>query len=294
VRLELAYTPPFAADALVGFLAGRAIPGVEEVADGVYRRVLQIGARTGVVAVSHPTGADALQVELSDELVPVAGDVASGVRRVFDTDADAPAIDARLRDDPRLLPSVAARPGVRVAGAFDGFEIAVRAILGQQISVAAARTIAGRLSRRFGEPYDDAPGSLGVAFPRPAALAAAPANDLGMPVARGETLVGLARAVDEGRVDLAAGGDPERARAGLLALPGIGPWTASYVAMRAFGEADAFPASDLVLRQVLGGATPATTRRAEQLSAHWSPWRAYAVVRLWALAAELRAARGAA
>ena len=294
MRLELDYRPPFAVDALIGFLAGRAVPGVEEVDGGVYRRILQIGSRTGVVAISHPAGAGALLVDLSDELEPVAADVAAGVRRLFDTDADARAIDALLGEDPRLRASVAARPGVRVAGAFDGFEIAVRAILGQQISVAAARTIAGRLSQRFGTPCTDAPGSLGVAFPRPAALAAAPAHDLGMPVARGATLVGLARVVEEGHLDLSAGGDPARARAGLLALPGIGPWTASYVAMRAFGDGDAFPASDLVLRQVLGGATPATTREAERLSLRWSPWRAYAVVRLWAIAAELRAARGAA
>jgi AraC family transcriptional regulator, regulatory protein of adaptative response / DNA-3-methyladenine glycosylase II len=293
MRLELPVKPPFAGEAMLGFLAFRATPGIEQVDAGVYRRVLQIGSRTGVVA-ARILGPTSIELELDAALVPVADDVLAGIRRVFDVDADSVAIDAQLADDPLLAPLVAATPGLRVAGAFDGFEIAVRAVIGQQISVAAARTVTSRLALRFGDPIE-VPGSpLRVAFPRPEALASAPSEGLGMPTARGATLVAVARAICDGSLDLTPGADPAAARDALLALPGIGPWTASYVAMRAFGEGDAFLGSDLVLRQVLGAASPVSAREAEQRSLRWSPWRAYAVVHLWAASAELRLARGAA
>jgi AraC family transcriptional regulator of adaptative response / DNA-3-methyladenine glycosylase II len=295
MRVELAFTPPFAGDAMLAFLAFRAVPGSEEVDGGVYRRVLQIGSATGVLSVRIPPGSSAIELELDQALAGVADAAAERVRRVFDADADGRAIDEVLADDPLLRPLVAATPGMRLPGAFDGFEIAVRAVVGQQISVVAARTVTARLAERFGDPLEPATGALRVAFPRPEALAAASPEGLGMPTARGATLVAVARAICEGRLELGAGADPEAARAALLALPGIGPWTASYIAMRAFGDGDAFPASDLVLRQVLGGTTAASTREAEQLSLRWRPWRAYAVVRLWGASAELRlAARGTA
>jgi AraC family transcriptional regulator of adaptative response / DNA-3-methyladenine glycosylase II len=172
-----------------------------------------------------------------------------------------------------------------VPGAVDGFEIAVRAIIGQQISVAAARTIAGRIAARLGQPLPAAVGGLHVAFPRPEALASAAFDGLGMPASRGATLVSLARAVCDGRLELSADADRDEVRAALLAIPGIGPWTAAYVAMRALGDTDALPASDLVLRQVLGnGAGSVSARAVEEQARHWSPWRAYAVVHLWASA----------
>jgi AraC family transcriptional regulator, regulatory protein of adaptative response / DNA-3-methyladenine glycosylase II len=294
MRLELPVQPPFAGEAMLAFLAFRATPGIEEVDGGVYRRILQVGSQTGVVAARILPGSTAIGLELDAALAPVADDVVAGIRRVFDVDADSPAIDALLADDPLLAPLVAATPGLRVAGAFDGFEIAVRAVVGQQISVAAARTVTSRLALRFGDALETPGSTLRVAFPRPEALASAPSAGLGMPTARGATLVGVARAICDGRLDLTPGADPAAAREALLALPGIGPWTASYVAMRAFGEGDAFLGSDLVLRQVLGGVTPVSTREAEQRSLRWSPWRAYAVVRLWSASAELRLARGAA
>jgi AraC family transcriptional regulator, regulatory protein of adaptative response / DNA-3-methyladenine glycosylase II len=294
MRVELACTPPFAGDAILAFLAFRAVPGIEEVDGDVYRRVLQIDSATGVLSARIRPGASVIELELDPALAGVADAVTERVRRAFDADADGRAIDEVLAADPLLRPLVSATPGMRLPGAFDGFEIAVRAVVGQQISVVAARTVTARLAARFGDPLAPAVGALRVAFPRPEAMAGAAPEGLGMPTARGATLVAVARAICDGRLDLDAGADPEAAHAALLALPGIGPWTASYVAMRAFGDGDAFPASDLVLRQVLGGTTAASTREAEQLSLRWRPWRAYAVIRLWGASAELRLARGVA
>ncbi len=281
----LAYRPPLAREALLGFLSKRAIPGVEEIASGSYRRVAAIGGAIGVVSAQVPTSGSAIEVEIDDSLAEVTEQVLAGVRRLFDLDADPAVIDAALSADPRLRPLVAGTPGLRVPGAFDGFEIAVRAIIGQQISVAAARTITGRIAARLGQPLPTAAGGLHVAFPRPDALAAAAFDGLGMPASRGATLVSLARAICDGRLGLAPDGDHEEVRAALLAIPGIGPWTAAYVAMRALGDHDALPASDLVLRQVLSnGAGPVSTRAVEEQASRWSPWRAYAVAHLWASA----------
>jgi AraC family transcriptional regulator of adaptative response / DNA-3-methyladenine glycosylase II len=281
----LAYRPPLAREALLGFLSMRAIPGVEELASGSYRRVAAIDGTIGVVSVQVPTSGSAIEVEIDDSLAQVTEQLLAGVRRLFDLDADPAVIDAALSADPRLRPLVARTPGLRVPGAFDGFEIAVRAIIGQQISVAAARTIAGRIAARLGQPLSAAAGGLHIAFPRPEALAAAAFDGLGMPASRGATLVSLARAICDGRLELAPDGDREEVRASLLAIPGIGPWTAAYVAMRALGDHDALPASDLVLRQVLGnGAGPVSARAVEERASRWSPWRAYAVVHLWASA----------
>ncbi|MEO9175466.1 MAG: AlkA N-terminal domain-containing protein [Gaiellales bacterium] len=288
MRVELACTPPFAGDAMLAFLAFRAVPGIEEVDGEIYRRVLQVGSATGVLSARIPAGVSAIELELDPALAVVADIVVERARRVFDLAADACAIDEVLADDPLLRPLVAATPGMRLPGAFDGFEIAVRAVVGQQISVAAARTVTGRLAARFGDPLEPAGGALRVAFPRPEAFASAPPDGLGMPRARGATLVALARAICDGRLELGAGADLAAGRAALLALPGVGPWTASYIAMRAFGDRDAFLASDLVLRQVLGDASPVSAREAERLSLRWRPFRAYAVIRLWAASADLR------
>jgi AraC family transcriptional regulator of adaptative response / DNA-3-methyladenine glycosylase II len=291
---RLAFRPPLARAALIRFLAFRATPGVEEVVGDHYRRVLSIDGATGVLSARLPPDRDEIDLELDDALASVLEPALAGARRVFDVDADARSIDAALADDPRLRPLVEEIPGLRVPGAIDGFEMAVRAIVGQQISVAAARTLTGRLAALLGEPLATGVSSLRVAFPRPEAVAARTLDGLGMPASRLATLTGLARAICEGRLDLSPGADREATRAALLAIRGVGPWTADYVAMRGLGDPDAFLPSDLVIRQVLGDRTgPLTARAAEQQSQRWRPWRAYAVAHLWTSAPAVRLARAA-
>jgi AraC family transcriptional regulator of adaptative response / DNA-3-methyladenine glycosylase II len=218
-------------------------------------------------------------------------------RRLFDLDADPRAIGAALAADKTLAPLVAAHPGLRVPGAYDGFELAVRAVIGQQISVAAASTLTGRLATRHGTrlgavdadgPADgDGPAGttgpaapLTVLFPRPADLAGADLSGLGLTTGRQVTLRALAAACADGRLNLDTGTDPEETGGRLAELPGIGPWTVGYVLMRAAGDPDAFPASDLGLRRAMArlGCRPGYAER-------WRPWRAYAAVHLWAFLA---------
>ena len=281
----LAYRPPLARDALLGFLSQRAIPGVEEIASGSYRRVAAIDGAIGVVSAQVPTSGSTIEVEIDDSLAQVSEQVLAGVRRLFDLDADPAVIDATLAADPRLRPLVAGTPGLRVPGAFDGFEIAVRAIIGQQISVAAARTIAGRIAARLGQPFPTPAGGLHVAFPRPEALAAAEFDGLGMPASRGATLVSLARAICDGRLGLAPDGDHERSgpRCSRFPVSARGPpptWRCapSATPMRC-------------PRRISCSARCSERRRrrsaralSRSSSARWSPWRAYAVVHLWASA----------
>jgi AraC family transcriptional regulator of adaptative response / DNA-3-methyladenine glycosylase II len=234
------------------------VPGVEEVADGVYRRTAMCDGPPGVVSI--------------DPLDPPAD---GRGRLVLGLDQDHAEVDRVLGSDPLLAPFVVARPRLRVAGAWDGFELAVRAVLGQQVSVAAGRGLAERLVLHHGEPLAQPVGSLGRLFPTAERLAAAEIR--GMPASRARALRALAAAVRDGLV-IDEREDPESVRAALLALPGIGPWTVEYVAMRALRDPDAFPASDLVLRNALGGIGPRETlERAES----WRPWRAYAAMHLW-------------
>jgi AraC family transcriptional regulator of adaptative response / DNA-3-methyladenine glycosylase II len=289
---RLAFRPPLARAALLGFLAFRATLGVEEVVDGSYRRVVSIDGATGVLAARLPPDRDEIDIELDDALTVVRERALAGARRIFDVDADALSIDATLAGDPRLRPLVEEIPGLRVPGAIDGFEMAVRAIVGQQISVAAARTIMGRIAARFGEGLAGDVGALRVAFPRPDALAASTLHGLGMPASRLATLHGLARAICQGELDLTPGADRDATRAALLAIRGVGPWTADYIAMRGLGDPDAFLPSDLVVRRVLGDAGgPISARVAEQQSQRWRPWRAYAVAHIWTSAPAVRLAR---
>lgn len=272
VELRLRHRPPFDAAHWLAHVATRAVPGLEEVDGTVVRRVLP-GA-TGPLLAEFD--AAALTARL---VLPRLGDLTRAVARLrhwADLDADPERVDEVLSDDPLLAPLVAARPGLRVPGCPDPAELALRTVLGQQVSVAGARTLTARLVAALGEPT---PWGL-RAFPTPAAVAAAGQDrlrSLGLTGARASALAGLARALDDG-LDLGPGADRERARATLGALPGIGPWTVEYVALRALGDPDAFPAHDLVLRQALGGATPAeAARRAER----WRPWRGYAAQHLW-------------
>jgi AraC family transcriptional regulator of adaptative response / DNA-3-methyladenine glycosylase II len=293
IALRLDHRTPYGWDALLEFLAARAIPGVEQVEGGVYRRTLRVGPRRGWVAVRRDAGRPALRAEVSLSLAGALTPVAARLRALFDLDARPAAVDAHLALDPFLRPFVKLRPGLRVPGACDGPEAAVRAILGQQVTVAAATTLAGRVARRFGEPLETPFPGLDRLFPPADALAEAGAElaSLGMPEPRARAAAAVARAVAREGLSLEPSADVERALARLRELPGIGDWTAQYVAMRALRWPDAFPAGDLGVRAALGGATAA---RAALAAERWRPWRAYAVVHLWSSHATERGARHAA
>jgi AraC family transcriptional regulator of adaptative response / DNA-3-methyladenine glycosylase II len=216
------------------------------------------------------------------ELAPHAGPIVARVRRVFDLAADPASIAEPLRRDPALARRLSARPGVRIPGAWDGFELAVRAILGQQVTVAGATTLAGRLAERFGRPLARPLGRVTRLSPSAVDLAAGPLDGMGVPRARAGALAALAQAVASGDLDLDGGLTPELALERLEALPGIGPWTAQYVALRALGVPDAFPASDLGLRRALGRpGHPLSTAALAQRAERWRPWRGYAAMLLW-------------
>lgn len=362
VPLHLAVRAPFDAAALLGVLDVRAAAGLERVDGSTYARSLRLphgpgvvvlelgggpvpgtGDRPAVRAVASPGAARAVDggAAVADDGVAVRAvpgvlrladerdhDAAvARLRRLLDLDADPAVVDLHLATDPVLAPLVARRPGLRVLGAVDGFELALRAVIGQQVSVAAARTVLGRVVVAHGPPVPvgldpdargDArgPGARGRAaspksgvppagrassapdrgtlrlLPAPEVVAGLPDEALSMPRSRAATVRRLAAAVAAGELDLTPGVDPAPAVAALLALSGIGPWTAGYVAMRALGDRDAFPATDLVLRQ--GAAAlglPADARGLTAYSARWSPWRAYAAQHLWAAAADARTAR---
>jgi AraC family transcriptional regulator of adaptative response / DNA-3-methyladenine glycosylase II len=280
IALTLDCRPPFDHAALLAFLAARAIPGVSEVSGGVHRRSVRMEGRTGIVSVSPDPERARLHVHVSDGLERDLTAIVRGVRAAFDLDAHPAPIAAALEGDPWLGALVRRRPGLRVPGAFDAFETSVLAILGQQVSVRAACTLAGRLAARFGAPLERPAGSIRTAFPDAAAIARARPSELarvGIVRARAEALSALARAIDSGALLLERGGDAEVARRKLLELPGIGPWTAEYVCLRVLGWPDAFPASDLGLRRALGVDARELGRRAES----WRPWRGYAALHLW-------------
>ncbi len=259
------------------FLAARALCGVEACEAGLYARVLRFGAVTGWIAV-RPDGAG-VRLEISEALAPHLRAIIATTRGALDLDADVTHVDAHLAQDARLADDVAREPGVRIAGGFDAFETAVRAILGQQVSVAGARTLAGRLVERFGAPIESAPFGLSRAFPDAVALSQASIDDIaaiGLTRRRAETLATLAQACVDGRLTLARGAIGA-GREGLLAICGIGPWTVEYVALRALGDPDAFPTGDSALGAALGDPR-------EALEA-MTPWRGYAAMRLWRRAA---------
>lgn len=281
LRLRLGFRQPFDWPALLSFLGRRALARVERVDGESLCRAVRLSGRTGHLRVRLAERGSAVVVELPVQLAPVVVDLTARVRRLFDLDARPDAVTERLGADPALAPLVARTPGLRLPGAFDGFEVALRAIVGQQVSVAAASTLAARLVERFGEPVETPFPGVDRLPPSAVALARVPDEDvaaLGMPLSRARTLTGLARAVASGDVDLGPGADPEATKAALLALPGIGPWTAEYIALRALGDPDAFPEGDLALRKALGDGSPKEAlRRAEALR----PFRGYAAILLW-------------
>ena len=255
------------------FLRMRALPGVEIGGRDHYARVLNVGGVTGWIDVRM--NAKGLALTLSENLAPQLRPLVANVRGAFDLDAEMNTVDAHLARDERLAGDVARESGVRVTGALDGFETAIRAVLGQQVTVAGARTLTERLVSRFGAPFEPGPAELTHVFPSAAALAEAGADaiaKIGLPKKRAETLHALALASVDNRLPLSRGAIAA-GRAALAEIPGIGPWTIEYVALRALGDPDAYPATDIALINALG-------RKGETLE-HLKPWRGYAAVRLW-------------
>ena len=285
VVVRLSYRPPYDWPAIASFLKARAIPGVEVVSSDRYARTIEVGGVHGVVAV-EPVSGNAFRVAIQFSRVSALPAIIARLRRVFDLAADPLAICTHLAQDPVLAPLVAARPGLRVPGAWDGFELAVRAVLGQQITVAAAVGSAGKLVARYGLPLARGLEMEGLThvFPRPERLASTPLTALGMPRMRAATLTSLAAAVAEDPRILAAGRSVDECVAQLRALPGIGEWTAQYIAMRELREPDAFPAGDVGLLRALADAEGKwpTSRELLARAERWRPWRAYAAQHLWA------------
>jgi AraC family transcriptional regulator of adaptative response / DNA-3-methyladenine glycosylase II len=279
--LRLSYRPPYDWAGVLAFLRARTLAGVERVDEDAYLRTVRLGEHTGWVRVRHAPAQRGITVELTHSLTPALPALLGRLRNVFDLAARPDMIAERLGTDETLAPLVARNPGVRIPGAFDGFELAVRAILGQQISVKAATTLAGRFTTAFGDPMDTPHDGLVRLTPTPERIAAARVDDiasLGVVSARARAIVALAEAMASGELRLEPGLHPDTTIAQLVALPGIGPWTAHYIAMRALRWPDAFPREDAIIRQRLGGVTPA---RAEALAEAWRPWRGYGVLLTW-------------
>lgn len=287
VTLRVRYQPPYDWESMLGYLRARAIPGVEVVENGRYLRTVEIGGVAGSVEVAHLPQRQALEVTIRFPDVRSLPAIVGRVRRVFDVGADIETIDAHLASDPLLAPLVAERPGLRAPGGWDGFELALRAILGQQISVVAARRLAGQLVALHGKPvpreYVGHPGLTHV-FPTAKALAKAKSIGLGMPEPRLSSLKALAEAVAGDANLFRPFGTIEEAIARLRSIRGVGEWTAQYIALRAMREMDAFPATDIGL---LRGAAkldgvPSSSARLLDRAESWRPWRAYAAQHLWA------------
>jgi AraC family transcriptional regulator, regulatory protein of adaptative response / DNA-3-methyladenine glycosylase II len=287
VTLRLRYRPPYDWESMLGYLQVRAIPGVEIVEGESYHRTVQIDGFVGSVEVGHLPQLRSLSVTIGFPLVSSLPAIVTRVRRVFDVSADIETIDAHLSRDPLLAPLVARRPGLRAPGGWDGFELAVRAILGQQISVAAARRLAGELVALHGEPLSKGTvghPSLSHVFPAAERLAAAESIDLRMPHARRASLKALAEAAARDPNLFRPFGTIEEAIARLRSIRGVGEWTAQYIALRALREMDAFPATDVGLLRgaaVIGGARSTSATLLDRAES-WRPWRAYAAQHLWA------------
>lgn len=281
ISLRLGYRPPFDWARVLAYLAGRAIPGVEEVDAESYRRTYRLGGSTGTIEVTHQPERHALSVRIDGAGALPVRQIVARVRRLFDLDADPAAITAALGDDPIVGPRLAQARGLRVPGAFEPFELAIRAVLGQQISVKGATTLSGRVVQRSGTPLPTARNGLTHLFPAPEELARADLSGIGLTTGREQALKGLAAACASGACELKPGVSLEESVARLVTLPGIGDWTAHYVALRGLGEPDAFPSGDLGLRKVAGGGVPIAPRALERMAEAWRPWRGYAALLLW-------------
>ena len=285
--LRLSFRPPYDWQHASAFLAARALPGIERVDSDGYARTIATPRGHAIVRVRPIENASALELRVRGAAPAELFHISSVARRMFDVSADPAAIALALRTDGRLRPLVDARPGLRIPGVWDPFECAVRAVLGQQVSVAAGRTLAMRVVARAGRALTGAGEGLTHLFPTAAALATADLGGLGITGGRIGALHALARAVASGAVDLH--GTVGHVTAALVALPCIGYWTAQYVALRALGEPDAFPREDLILRRAASRTSqPLTARQLEERAEAWRPWRGDAVLHLWAAAANAR------
>jgi len=274
---RLRYRQPFHWEGMLAFLALRATPGVEVVGDGHYRRTIAIEGERGSIEVSCDAADNALVARVQFGNPRSLFSIIERIRAMFDLNADWLAIARSLKADAALEERLASEPGLRVPGCWDGFELAVRAILGQQVSVKGATTLAGRIAAQYGEPFHAAKGLTHV-FPTAKSLAQMKVTNAGMPTSRVETIRKLAQAVCDGRIAFTADTDADDLRQRLCSIPGIGPWTAQYVAMRALGQPDAFPTGDLGLLKAL---ELRSARELEQRSEAWRPWRAYAAMYMW-------------
>jgi AraC family transcriptional regulator of adaptative response / DNA-3-methyladenine glycosylase II len=280
LRVQLEFRPPLAWNSMLAYLKLRAIPGVEMADESHYRRTVAIGDAKGWIAVSMHKSGEALNLEISPSLTKVIGPVIGRVKQLFDLGAAPDAVSLLLRQDDLLAATVRRLPGLRVAGAFDGFELAVRTVLGQQVSVKGASTLAGRWAAGFGEPIATPFAELNRLSPGAERMSDVPADKiaaLGLVGARARSLAGLAQAVARRRVVLSFAANVEEQIESLMSLPGIGPWTAHYIAMRALHWPDAFPSGDLALLK----AAQSSERQLRERSEAWRPWRAYAAQYLW-------------
>jgi AraC family transcriptional regulator, regulatory protein of adaptative response / DNA-3-methyladenine glycosylase II len=285
LELRLAYRPPFASERLLSFLAARSVQGVESVDGNSFTRSIRTPG--GEAATIHLTAAPGdsivrLRVGGVNADGPALAGVLQAARRLFDLDADPEAIDEVLAAD-RVLGSLAREaPGTRLPGAVDGFELAVRAIAGQQVSVEGARTTLGRIVARLGESLASPAVPITRLFPSAEMIASASREDLGMPAARADAILELGRRVAAGRLDLSGGADLRETREALRSIDGIGDWTVEYIAMRALRDPDAFPASDLGVRRGFAAlGLPDDPRSVRERAERWRPWRAYATMLLW-------------
>ncbi len=288
LELRLPVRGPFAGDELLRFLAAHLVPGVEAWGPDWYERTLRLPHGTGRARLTFPTGVDGAatvfvhcRLELSD--LRDVGSAVERCRRLLDADCDPTAVDDALLDDPRLAPSVRVRPGLRVPGSVDGDEIAIRAVLGQQISLAGAITLGAKIVERYGErlPSSSYDGQVHRLWPTADVLAAVDPDELPMPRARGRALVTMCAALAAGDIPLDHSADRSEVRERLLALPGIGPWTADYIAMRALGDPDIFLPTDIGVKRALA-ARDEPFAQAGVMSEAWRPWRSYALMHLWA------------
>lgn len=296
LRLRLPYVGPFDVEHMVRYLGARAIPGVETFVGNTYRRTMSTCGVPGVVDVRGSDNAEHLEVTMHLGSFGSIVDQVEQVRSLFGLRWDAVAAERTLRRDKLLGSSIRQNPGTRLAGSWGRFETAVRIIVGQQVSVAGASTVCGRIAERFGERVVvTLPGRLSSVFPSPAVLAKADLVGIGMPSARASTIVAFAQSVASGDIDLGAATSLDEACAKLEALPGIGPWTSNLIAARVMEHADAFASSDLGLRKgaalLLGKTAALSARELDTLAARWRPYRTTAMAHLWRRAAETTSPR---
>jgi AraC family transcriptional regulator of adaptative response / DNA-3-methyladenine glycosylase II len=286
IMLKLAYRAPYHWAQVRSFFAARAVPGMELVQSDVYARTARWTGGAGVIHVRHLSDEHAFELRVPYAAAPALLHITATVRRVFDLEADPARVSSALKSDPLLRTWALRHSGIRIPGAWDGFECGVRAIVGQQVSVTGATTIVSRIVSRWGEPIANATDGLSHLFPTPEAFASADLTGIGLTTAKSNALRAFSKAVHNGSIDFTASADAVVLQ--LTALPGIGQWTAQYIALRALAEPDAFLHGDLILRQMAGsgGTGPLSGRELEERAENWRPWRGYAAMLLWHASAD--------